>query len=969
MKASTSVYNIEASLPFADNFVKGVLARYGNNPVELAKIRIFLPNRRSVQSIKESFLRATKGVPLLLPQLHPLGDVDEHEQELFWFSNNIEIATPISPTEEQIVLARLICRWREDINFPQSLMLAKELARFLNEVAKEQISFESLSEIVPEDLSKHWQLTLDFLNILIREYPNILSERQQINHWTYRNNVLDDLCEHWKLSPPDTPVIVAGSTGSIPATSNLLNTIANLRLGSVVLPGLDISLDESSWKKLDITHPQYGLKLLTEVLDVSRKDIRSWHNNVTSDNSSKQRFLSDIMLPEESSIFWHRLEAYPPNALKNIEIISADNQQEEALAIAVAMRESLEIPEKTCALITHDNSLSRMVSSFLKQWDIDIDNSAGSPLAYTPSLIFMQAIADLVASRMSPITLLEMLKHPLCCAKSFTRIEHLNNTRKLETKFLRGVRVSEGLDGLLRITKEDKSSEKIYKWLSEIKEALSPLDKLLNKPQVLFSEIISIHLKSAQNLCENDNLWQGEKGDQSYTAIAEIMIASNSINMINSKEYNSIFLTLLQGKTYRPRYGSHPRLFILSPIESRLQQYDRVILGGLNENSWPPAVTSDPWMSRPMRESFGLPLPERKIGMSAHDFVQNMSAKQVILTRAKKIEGTQTLPSRWLMRLEAVLTSTGQSNEVISKNSWLEIAKTMLKSDKQSQCLEPTPCPPLDFRPKKLSVTSIEKLLRDPYNIYANKILNLNKLDDLDQDPGAAEFGLIIHEALEDFIKNIDNFSPEYYETNLLKCGENAFAKQELRPAIKSFWWPRFKRIASWFVENEKKRKKNISEIKVETWGEYILNTKYGSFKIFAKADRVEKQKDGSVWLIDYKTGTPPTSKEVQLGYACQLTLEALIFKNGGFENDKNNNIDFHTEYWKLSGTEIAGKISPTPKDINQYIKDAESGVVSLIEHFQQENNPYLVAPNPDFALRYNDYMHLSRQKEWGDVN
>ena len=961
MQQHYSYYTIPFSQPFAKLFVKGVLERYGSDPLTLANISIFLPNKRSIQAIKDAFLQETEGTPLLLPKLMTLGDSEEYENILFW--NNKEIAeAPVSPYEEQLILTKLIHHWRDDLTLPQSMLLAKELSSFLAEVSREKLSLENLFDIIPEELAEHWQITLDFLKIIMHQYPALLKEKQQLTYWDYHNHTIDSLVAEWKNNPPQHPVIVAGSTASTPATALLVETVAALPLGAVVFPGLETKISEQVWQSIGYTHPYYGLKKILDDLDIPLHSIHSWKENSATEADPVIPLLMDIMLPEQETRYWYELAPYPSSAVERISILEAEGYYQESYAIALMLREVLNTPERKAALVTHDQTLAKHVIALLKKWDINVDYSAGMPLTQLAEITFLQLIAEAVTSHIAPTALLELLKHPFCCVGE-SREQHLENTRHLEKSYLRGIRFSEGLEALVRAT--EASSSDLSLWLKELEQFLLPITQIVNSAYSDFSSLFEAHIAVGQALSPHKHLWQGEKGEQAYNAISEIRLSCHLIGKVNIAEYAALLMMMFQGKTYRPRYGGHPRLSVISPIEARLQQFDRVVLGGLNEGSWPPSLPQDPWMSKPMRERFGLPLAERKIGMAAHDFIQCFSAKEVFLTRAKKVDGVEAIPSRWIMRLKTVLTATGQFKPLQNKGiHYLKLVESLTKEAEYAPCLPPLPIPPLEARPVSLSVTAIEKLMRNPYYIYANKILRLKKLDPIDKPPGAAEFGTIIHEALELFALEAPYIAEDAYFSKLIESGQHAFKKFADKPSVYAFWWPRFKRIAIWFAEYEKERKKTIQAMAVETKGEYCFKTANGKFTLSAKADRIETHHDGIVSIIDYKTGTPPSAKDIKLGYACQLTLEAVILRNSGFAEVKEAS-EVATEYWKLSGTEKPGEIISSPKDIINYINEAESGVQALINYFLNEQTPYLADPNPRTVLAYNDYLHLSRKKEW----
>jgi ATP-dependent helicase/nuclease subunit B len=533
---------------------------------------------------------------------------------------------------------------------------------------------------------------------------------------------------------------------------------------------------------------------------------------------------------------------------------------------------------------------------------------------------------------------------------------------------------------------QNEGDKTLVNWLEQLQETLEPLVRLTSLKSVPFDEILTKHIKVAEKLaCTDsqegaDRFYSGAAGEQLKEFLDDLMLPAKNFKAINPIEYSALLDALFVGQVYRSPYGTHPRISILSPIEARMQNFDLVIMGALNEGSWPEGVKSDPWMSRPMRSNFGLPLPEKRIGQSAHDFAQIFCSGQVIMTRSEKMDGTQTIPSRWLLRLSAILKILKAEDAIKSKQPWNKWAELLSKPEVIKACVIPEPKPSVELRPKKLSVTNIEKLMRDPYAIYASKILGLKALDPIDKDPGPAEFGNFVHKALEMFVKgwesgiwnlesrsNLD--SRFQILDSLLNCGHEILKQQDLKPAIISFWWPRFERIAKWFAENEPQRREGKLKILSEVSGEY----KIGEFTLYARADRIEIDNDGNIAIIDYKTGTVPTQKDIELGFSPQMTLEGLIASKGGFSTNLDSRSQIpdspisELSHWKLSGSEEAVKGEPVKGQIAELITEAEAGVNQLINIFTNVNTPYLPCPNPDKALGYNDYEHLERVKEWMD--
>jgi ATP-dependent helicase/nuclease subunit B len=525
---------------------------------------------------------------------------------------------------------------------------------------------------------------------------------------------------------------------------------------------------------------------------------------------------------------------------------------------------------------------------------------------------------------------------------------------------------------LKRALRAEKHGKALLPWLKDLETRLAPFTQAIKRARDLRT-LIDCHIAAAEALAataEDEGavrLWAGEAGEALATVLAELREASGdgalALGGAARARYPALFTTLFGGQVVRPRYGRHPRLAIWGPLEARLQHTDLVILGGLNEGTWPSEVDPGPWLSRPMRADFGLPPPERRIGLAAHDFAQAFCAPEVVLTRATRIDGTPTVPSRWLLRLDAVLeTFDPKPSLARDEAAWLGWAQALDQPKTAIPSAPPAPCPPRAARPRKLPVTAIETWMRDPYDLYARRILKLKALDPLDADPGAAELGILVHRALEIYIRDHPGGPPADAEAVLLACGRKAFEDEATPPGVRALWWPRFERIAAWLAARDSNGTggKRFAEVK----GELTLDLPSGGFTLTATADRIDLGSDGALRILDYKTGSVPSGKEVEFGFAPQLPLEAAIAAAGGFAGVPRAPVAA-LEYWRLTGAEPPGEIKPVRDDPQARAESALEGLRALIERFDDPATPYLARPRPKWMGRYSDYTHLARAPEW----
>ncbi len=971
-------FTIPPGKPFVDALAAGLLEETAADPSLLADYRILLPTRRAVRALREAFLRLNGGRPMLLPAMTPIGDIDE--EALFFETSafpEAEASLPpaIPELRRRLLLSELILHKglaRKDGLAPpspdQAALLAAELGRLLDRVETERLSFEGLLKLAPEDYASHWQETLGFLGILTEHWPAILMAEGCIGPADRRNRLLELQLKAWTKTPPKGPVVAAGSTGSIPATADLLNRVGRLANGRLVLPGLDRFMDEESWARLDPTHPQFGLKQLLERLEIARAAVRDWPTpGIAETPPLRAELASELMRPAATTDAWHRGRREWNAALREVSYVECRDPMEEAGVIALLLRRALEEEETRAALVTPDRNLARRVAAELRRWAIEVDDSGGTPLGATAPGAFLRLIAHLAGEAMAPVPLLACFKHPLAVGGlppgAFRR-----QTRALEAAVLRGPRPGSGFEGLKRALEASGHPEKakLRAWLAALETAAKPFVQAVAGRKARLKDLLDAHVRFAESLAatpeepSGSRLWAGEAGEALADFIADLRQAARSFPPLAGASYAGLFESLLAGHAVRPKLGQHPRIHIWGPLEARLQHADLVILGGLNEGTWPPEAAADPWMSRPMQAKFGLPLPERRIGLAAHDFAQAFSAPRVVLTRAGRVENVPTVPSRWLLRLESLI---GSLEAIAAKESLRWCAFLQQPIETFAACA-PCPRPLLAARPRKLSVTEIETWMRDPYAIYARRILKLEPLDPLDADPGAAERGRFIHEALDRFVRAHPGRLPKDAVAKLLAIGRQVFGAALAYPGVAAFWWPRFERIAQWFVAKENDRRAGLLESATEVRGRLVFEAPGGAFLLTAKADRIDRLREGGLVILDYKTGALPKSKDVEAGLSPQLPLEAVLAAAGGFEGLAKEAVA-ELLYLRLSGGTPPGEEKTVQKNPEKLMLEAREGLARLIAAFDDPATPYLSEPRPTVLPAYRAYDHLARVQEW----
>lgn len=971
-----NVFTVPPGAGFADALAQGVTLMCGDDPLAYGAVTILLPNRRAVRAVADAFLRRREGRPMLLPNLRPVGDVEEDDPELLagegpGFAEDADLPPAISEPRRLALLARLIMGRPDAPATPdQALALARELARLIDQAHTERCPFERLATLVPEQYAEHWQVTLRFLAVATEHWPRILAEEGAIDPAHRRDLLLGRLAERWRARPPAGPVLIAGSTGSVKATAELMQVVAGLERGAVILPGLDragVAIDRDAIRD-DPSHPQHGMALLLDLFGVAPDEVVDWPQGCAQPRQARAGLLSAAMRPAAATDAWRELMPATAQAMSGVFRVDCPGPREEAAAIALMLRETLQAPGRTAALVTPDRSLARRVAVELRRWGVAIDDSAGVDLADTPPGVFLRLVAALAAERVAPVALLSCFKHPLARGGR-SRDEFRGLTRRLEIAVLRGPRPEAGFAGLLVALRAMKKPEPdLVAWVAGLERAARPFLSLIDAGEASLPALIEAHWSFASHLATGedgiDGLRLGDAGEALAGALEELGAAVADFPAIPGAAYPVAFHRLLQGRVVRPRYGQHPRLSIWGPLEARLQQADRLILGGLNEGTWPADPPEDPWMSRPMRRDFGLPALERRIGLAAHDFNEGFLAPEVILTRATRVEGTPTVASRWLLRLDTVLRVGGKAQS-FPAGDWLDWQQALDWPDTVEPCKPPAPRPPVAARPRRLSVTQVEAWMRDPYAIYARHVLGLKPLDPIDADPGAADRGTLIHEALERLSREHPDARGDAAYDRLIAIGREVFDKvARLSPGVWAFWWPRFQRAARWFVDQEAARRPAIAESFAEVSGRLTLDPAGGPFLLTAKADRIDRLRAGGLVLIDYKTGRPPEARHVELGFSPQLPLEAAIAAAGGFARVPASPVAA-LEVWRLTGGAEPGQISPIKGDIARLADEALLGLRRLVERYDDPATPYESQPRKAFAPRFSDYEHLARVQEW----
>jgi len=767
-------------------------------------------------------------------------------------------------------------------------------------------------------------------------------------------------------------VYAAGILNISPYILEFLESVHRLPQGVVVLPNVDLQRANPQETTLPLWHSQQKIAKTLEYLGVEHENLELLTQKAKIAPLSQQNIARLLMLPANALKQWHTAENDAiAQGLKGLHLLDCATPDEEALCIALKMREALISPKQRVALVTADKSLATRVSYQLLRWNIIPNNSSGIPLSATPPAVFMRILIEATQEILQPVALLSLLKHPLYrqnlpadvvrrYARAFERIvlraPRAGNSLIAYQQALRSVLEKPHANTILE--NYGITDAELTTWFEKF-TALLTVKQTSTLQSALHTLVAMAEKLSTDNegICQ---LWQEEAG----VAFAETLNAIVPQTDIPCRAQNLPFLfsQLLQHSVIAQTFGFHPRCHIWGLLEAQGQCADVVIIGGLQQGVLPSSHQVDPFLNRAMREQLGLPLPELSLSQEAHTFCSLLMAPEVLLTYSHRSNGAPALPSPWIEKLYALAT-LHKSEHSLTKSTYLkDLAYHLDLPVEQYPATEPRPTPPRHSRPRQFSPSSLTLLMKDPYAYYAKYILRLSPLDALDKAPNNSDQGKVVHGLLENFLKTYPETLPHNALEILQNSGIEAFRTAFDTPEAKLFWEHRFKTIATWFIETETAHRANNWQPKnLETSGHYALK----NFKIGARADRIDSHAFGNVvHCIDYKTGTTPTKKDIEEGNDIQLCVQALIAQHGGFGHNSPPRIGA-ISYWTLLGkSENAGNIVTLDTGLEELLSTTQDYLLELLGAFDNDTQPYLVKPFP-WKMPYDDYTHLEREPEW----
>ncbi|MDQ7776032.1 double-strand break repair protein AddB [Paracoccus aminovorans] len=954
------LYALPCGADFAGAFAEGLIARMRHRPPQdMARVTVYANAGQSLLALRDALV--WRG-PLVLPQLRLIADIGG--------------GAATAPLARRLELGRLIdaaLRAQPDLAQGQSVPeLAASLAGLMAEMQLEGLDATALDRIDASEHAQHWGRALAFLKIAAGYYltdpPQDRESRQRA--------AAERLAAAWARGEmlPEGPVLVAGSTGSHGATRDFMRAVARLPMGAVVLPGFDPDLPQPVWDSLDARaedHPQARYApFLAEF-----GPPRDWLPGAAPD-PARNRLISLALRPAPVTDQWitegPALGPLPP-ATANLTLIEAEQPGHEAEAIALIIRQAVEHAEPV-TLIAADRMLTRRVQSALDRWGIIPDDSAGQPLPLTAPGLFLRHVADLNGAELMIDGLLVLLKHPVTATGlgAEYRRDHNLHSRDLELALRRdGPAFPEGAALRQWAERGDEKSKPWALWLAGLLDRIVPLarDRAPRPLAARLSELRALAEDLAAGpggSADASELWGKAAGGLARGVLDHLAAHAALGHDLRPGEFRDLLHGELQAQAVRQDVAAHPLVRFRGPREARSEAVGQVILAGLNEGGWPQALPPDPWLSRPMRLAAGLTLPERRVGLSAHDFQQAAGAAQVILTRARRDAEAETIPARWLNRLTNLLGGLPAQDgpralaEMRARGRfWLDLAEAQARPAQHlPRAARPSPIPPAPAL-AEMSVTEVRTLIRDPYAVYARRVLGLRALEPLRPEPDAADRGNALHAIMDRFLRGLPDLpeTPEVMRDRLLVITDAVLAEQVPWPSARLFWRARINGVADRLMADEAVRLQQGRPVLVEDRG--ALAVPGADFRLTARPDRLDRLTDGRVQVYDYKSGKPPTDKQVA-HFDKQLPLEAAMVELGGFPRLGP------AEVAGISYIQLGGEGRTEPRDFGPgQALETWQGFVALIGLYLRGERGFTARLAMERSDHASDYDHLSRHGEW----
>jgi ATP-dependent helicase/nuclease subunit B len=909
-----------------------ILARH--TPETLAQAVVFVPNRRSVAVMRDAFAHELDGKATLLPRFIPLADIGDALLGLigsaaFEILEAIPVAMPLA--QQRYILTQQVAiferKHRPHVSLDYAMTMADALMELQENIARAGVSITraQLLDLMPKNYAEHWRDAIEFLAILTDVWPSIEQEMGVITATAHELRVMEALATYWAKQPPAYAVYAVGSTASQSVTAQLLKTIAHMPQGAVILPGIDPTMDAGEWEAIAAGHPLFHLKQFLDGFAIPPA-------NVTPLVNAPRSIWLEASVPPAFVPKWP-VRILPDH--RSLRLIPCAQPEEEVRVISLLLREALENPAQHVALITPDERLMAQVASHMKRYDITVDRLNAGTLASTQ---IGSLWAVLLAALMEPerqLPLRSLLHHPLMAIDPALR-------QGLE-KGWHGLNRSHA--GHLPRHDANLNAHPNY-------AALAAFVKQIYK---LSSQTMSASgwVNACRSLLE---AWVEESG-QAHDAVEAELAAiayADGFGAMPIQDFAALLTDRLATPWRDAGLNTHPRIHLLTPVEARLQRFDCVIFANMVDDLWPGMHQPNPWMNLAASESLGLPDVAERVSLMAHDVLMLGSYGEVFLTYPRRAGGSPTTRSRFIERLLTLLASHRIAEADITAAHYASWAQMLYASDVYAPEAPATPRPTGAQRPRRLPVTDIEKLVKDPFHIYAKHVLGLRKLDEIDASPEASDFGSLTHKAAEELSRHWDAEKRPATQSELAQMAQHALRELSERPSIDIFWRARLKNGLHYVNHLEAEHRDALTHVACEEKIEQSFPlTGNEAITLYGRIDRVETRNTG-ITIIDHKTGQPPSQKEILDGRAPQLLAYSMLL------GDRVEAV----QYWALPRLGTQGDITQaeiTPEILAQFEAKLRSALLTMLD----EATPFLARPNGGDDRFGGDYDGISRWDEW----
>lgn len=949
------LFGIEPGVDFPVALARGLRARLDGQPPEaIARVEVIVNTARMQSRLREALIATGEG---FLPRIRLIADLAPDTAAVPALRVRLELAQAI----------RALLRRQPDFGpMSSAFALADSLHGLLDEIEGEGVALSALESLDVSNHSEHWTRSLTFIRLIASHLGP-----QGGGQGRLRRAVMT-LTDAWRAAPPENPVILAGSTGSRGPGFLLMQAVALLPQGAVVVPGFDRDMPERLWHDLDdpLTyedHPQFRFARLMDRLGLEAGDVQPWTPDRAPD-VARNALVSLSLRPAPVTDQWLHEGAGLGDltvATAGLSLIEAATPRQEAMAIALCLRDAV-VQGKKAALVTPDRTLARRVTAALDRWQIRPDDSAGRPLSLSAPGRFLRHCADILAGNDNAEALVALLKHPLAHGAG-ARGNHLRHLRDLEL-FLRKQGLphltAEGLDRWTALA-EDRAG-----WSDWLKTALTWVKADAHAPLTEWvgaHVALTEHLAGAPGTTGTGGLWAEAAGERARAVIDDLNAQAAHGGDLTGIDYLALLETVFAGEEVRETVESDPRVMIWGTLEVRAQSADLVVLGGLNEGTWPAAPKPDAWFNRQMRLDAGLLLPERQIGLSAHDYQQAIAAPEAVLTRSIRDADAETVPARWvnrLLNLTSGLHAQGGQVALAQMRArgqhWLALADafeadlSQVGREAHARNPRPAPAPPVAARPTELSVTRIETLIRDPFDIYAEHVLSLRELNPLAPRAEPRLRGTVLHGVLEDYVARFPPGTPGD-TAQFMAIAEARLNRDIPWQGVRLHWLARLQRVAGRFVEWNA----GLTDTPVLTEEKGRLVLVDPPFVLTGKPDRIDRTPDGALRIYDYKTGTPPTPAQ-QKKFAKQLILLAMMAEDGAFPGLDPAPVE-SAAFIGMGAAFTEVKAPVTPEDLAANRVE----LAELLRAYRQPNQGFTAMRALEAEADIRTYHPLARRGEW----